>query len=406
MRLIVDTNVLIDGLDFKKYEAVVIPIVCLEELDKLKMNKDFMLSFKARQAIRSIYEATNKKIMISASRSLPLHLNEKLFDNEILRFVIEAIELKDVDAYYTKDINFRLKAESVGIPIWEEESTKCSIYTGYRESTMEDAQLASHYGDSSNSMELLTNEYLIVKNTIGDVVDRQKWNGKGYIHVPVKSIGNKRRGQVDSLEQLKPMDAYQACAIDSMNSNDFTILTGRAGSGKTLLAISWLINAVDCGKISKIVIVHNAVPLKNTQSLGFLPGTRNEKILGSQLGGILASKLGDMPTVIQWITQGKIELIPACDIRGVEIRSSEAIFVTEGQNMDAYTLKTVIQRAKEGAKIIVEGDILEQQDIRNCDFEDSGIYRAIEVFKGTPFFGCVQLRNGYRSPITVIADKM
>lgn len=410
MKIIVDTNVLIDGLNFSDFEKVIIPIVCVEELDKLKMGKDFSTASKAREAIRSIEKATNKIAMIETSASLPLSFSKVLVDNEILRFVIQAIKTDGVDYFYTKDLNLKIKAIALGLPIYQDESdnSKCDIYNGYREITLTDDEIAKHYGDSENKLGLLLNEYLIIKNKDGDVIDRQKWNGKGFIHVPIKGIGGKKRGEMDRIEALKPFDAYQACAIDSINSNDFTILTGKAGSGKTLIALSWLINALDASvqKITKVIIVYNNAPLKGSQQQGYYPGSRTEKALQTNVGGILASKLGGMSAVEQLIRQEKIELVPACDIRGIEVGPSQALFVTEGQNMDSYILKTAIQRAKQGAKIIVEGDILEQQDLKNCSFEDSGMFRAIEVFKDTPYFGCVKLKNNYRNPIADIADKM
>jgi PhoH-like ATPase len=408
-KIIVDTNVLIDGLQFDKFETVVIPIVVIEELDHLKMNKDFELSLKARRAIRSIEKATNKIAMLESSANLPLAFCKNLTDNEILRFVIQAVKTGTVDSFYTKDLNLKIKARFLDIPIYEQEEKACDIYKGYREVVMTDQEIANHYGDSENKMGLFLNEYLIIKNEDDEVVDRQKWNGKGFIHVPVKNIGGKKKGEVDRIDQLKPFDAYQACAIDSLNTNGFTVLTGKAGSGKTLIALSWLVNALDSSsnaKLSKIIIVHNNAPLKGAEKQGYYPGTRTEKLLQSNLGGILASKLGSMFAVEQLIKQERIELVPASDLRGIEVSSSQAIFITEGQNMDAYILKTAIQRAKEGAKIIVEGDILEQQDMRNCPFEESGIYRAIEVFKNTPNFGCIKLKTNYRSPLAELADKM
>lgn len=408
-KILVDTNVLIDGLKYDDFEKVVIPIIVIEELDRLKMNKDFELSLKARRAIRSIEKATNKEFMLTSSVNLPLSFNQGLADNEILRFAIQAVKIGDVDFFYTKDLNLKIKAESLKLPIYEQEEKACDIYKGYREVTMTQEEIASHYGDSQNLMGLLINEYLIIKNEDDEIIDRQKWNGKGFVHVPIKNIGGKKRGEVDRIDQLKPYDAYQVCAIDSLNTNSLTVLTGKAGSGKTLIGLSWLINALDSSsnaKLSKIIIVHNNTPLKGAEKQGYYPGSRTEKLLQSNLGGILATKLGGMFAVEQMIKQEKIELVPASDLRGIEVGSSQAIFITEGQNMDSYILKTAIQRAKEGAKIIIEGDILEQQDMKNCPFEESGIYRAIEVFKGTSDFGCIKLKTNYRSLLAELADKM
>ena len=93
-------------------------------------------------------------------------------------------------------------------------------------------------------------------------------------------------------------------------------------------------------------------------------------------------------------------------VRGIEISEHDCIYVTEGQNIDAYTMRTIIQRAKEGCKVIIEGDMLEQQDIKLNSFKDNGMYRTIEVFKGTKYFSCVKLKNVYRSPLADIAQNI
>jgi len=111
-----------------------------------------------------------------------------------------------------------------------------------------------------------------------------------------------------------------------------------------------------------------------------------------------------MTIVESLITQGKLLLIPSAEIRGIEISDSDVIFVTEAQNTDIYTMKTIIQRAK--GKIIVEGDMLEQQDLIHSNNRDNGMRRVIEVFKGSQYFSCVKLKNRYRHPMGDLADKM
>ena len=106
------------------------------------------------------------------------------------------------------------------------------------------------------------------------------------------------------------------------------------------------------------------------------------------------------------INQGKLLMIPTSDIRGIEIASNDCLFVTEAQNTDGYTMRTILQRAKEGCKVIVEGDLLEQQDLRHISNQENGMIKAVEVFKGTEHFSCVKLQNVYRSPIAEIAQNI
>jgi predicted ribonuclease YlaK len=144
--------------------------------------------------------------------------------------------------------------------------------------------------------------------------------------------------------------------------------------------------------------------LKNSRQLGFVKGSLIEKELGtSSIGNILSSKFGDITEVERMIEDDKIEIIPTANIRGVEFNENSAVFVTEGQDIDTYTLKTIIQRCKKGCKLIVEGDVIEQSDISRGE---SGMERMIEVFKGFDQFGVVKLKNNYRSQISELADKM
>ena len=99
-------------------------------------------------------------------------------------------------------------------------------------------------------------------------------------------------------------------------------------------------------------------------------------------------------------------LIPLSDIRGFETTDNSILYCTEAQNMDIYLLKTVLQRAKDGAKVIIEGDIEEQVDSYAFANDKNGMRRAIEVFKGETEFSCVKLQTIYRGRIAEIADKM
>ena len=159
---------------------------------------------------------------------------------------------------------------------------------------------------------------------------------------------------------------------------------------------------IQSGEIDKCVVIFNSLPLKNSQTQGFYPGSRDEKLLQSSLGGILSSKFGAMSAVEDLITDGKLLLIPTSEIRGIEISEKDCIFVTEAQNIDAYTMRTIIQRAK--CKIIIEGDMFEQRDLKSTDPKDNGMQRAIEVFKDSKYFSCVKLKNTYRSPMCELAQ--
>ena len=203
---------------------------------------------------------------------------------------------------------------------------------------------------------------------------------------------------------LKPLDAIQRCAIDSIINNDITVLYGRAGSGKTTLPLNYIMQMLEKGTYKKCYIIYSYEPLKGAKTLGYEKGDHITKLLYSaSLGNILSSKFGDIQMVERMIDLGQIEIIPTANIRGVEISEDSILLSTESQNLDVYTLKTIIQRCKDGCKQIYEGDIIEQKDI---NISQLGINRLIEVFKGHSKFGCVKLKNNYRGELTELADKM
>jgi len=265
---------------------------------------------------------------------------------------------------------------------------------------LSEPELADFYQNPENKFGLLINEYLLIKDDSGNIIDKRKWIDKGFKIInskPLKSI---------YFPDFKPKDEYQMLAMDSLINDDLTLLFGKAGSAKTLLSLSWIMQNIHNAKINKCVIIFNSVKLKNSESQGYYPGSRNEKLLSTSLGGILSSKFGDMTLVESLIANGKLMLIPTSEVRGIEISEHDCIFLTEAQNTDAYIMRTIIQRAKEGCKVIIEGDMLEQQDIKLNSLKESGMYRTIEIFKGTKYFSCVKLKNTYRSPLADIAQNI
>jgi len=399
-----DTNVLLNSkFNLQDYQKVYISIVSIEELDKLK--RDERISYQARKIIKDINFADNVVIITKSD----FNTTNRLFlehgnDNAILNMAYDVFIDDNEVLFLTDDYNLFVKADKglkIQCKMFEFNDGKSDdIYTGYKEVCIsEDEELAKHYETSENRWGLLNNEYLIIKDKDGNVVDKQRYvEGKGFVQLNSKGFKSIYFGDT------KPRDVYQIMAIDSLNNSDFTLLFGKSGSAKTLLSLSWIMHNIQTGKINKAVIVFNSVPLKNNKSQGFYPGDRNQKLLQSSLGGILSSKFGDMTIVESLITQGKLLLIPSAEIRGIEISDSDVIFVTEAQNTDIYTMKTIIQRAK--GKIIVEGDMLEQQDLIHSNNRDNGMRRVIEVFKGSQYFSCVKLKNRYRHPMGDLADKM
>lgn len=404
-KIFVDTNVLMSYSDkiFDTYDKIIISGIVLEELDKHKYSSDPNKQYQARQATRLI-EANEDKIeyvIKEGCASLPIYFGRDSNDNRIISVLKDLCFKDDGDILaLSNDMLFRQKCKLLGLPCEKFECDSLNdIYKGYKEVTLNEYELSVFYQCPTNKWDLLNNEYLIIKDADGNIVDKQRWtNEKGFVPINARTLKSVYFGDT------KPRDVYQMLAIDSLNNSDFTLLCGISGSAKTLLSLAWIMQSIQNGKIGKAVIIYNSVPLKYNKEQGFYPGDRNQKLLQSSLGGILSSKFGDMTIVESLINQDKLLLIPSSEIRGVEISDSDVIYVTEAQNTDRYTMKTIIQRAK--GKLIIEGDMLEQQDIMNYDPKNNGMLRAIEIFKGSKYFSCVKLKNRYRHPMGDLADKI
>lgn len=365
----------------------IISSITLDELENIKIsaNKDDETKYKARQAVKAI-ERDNPAVYLQS------YIEGKSNDELIILSAKEASKKEDV-IVYSEDFLFRLIAKNIyGLKVSSFGSSQKELYKGYKIIDANDEHLCDFYADQTiNYFDCFVNEYIIVDDDI------YKWNGEKYESVPFKSFKSRMFGAV------KPLDTVQRCAFDSILDNDITLLYGRAGSGKTTIPLAYIMQGLETQKLSKCHCVFHYEPLKNAKTLGFVKGDQTEKKLNtSSLGNILTSKFGDDLIVKNMMATGQLNIMGTYEIRGFEAGENDVIYCSECQNIDAYTLKTIIQRAKKGCKIILEGDIVEQSDINR----KSGIWKMIDVFKGHKSFGCIKLKNNYRNEISELADKL
>jgi predicted ribonuclease YlaK len=164
---------------------------------------------------------------------------------------------------------------------------------------------------------------------------------------------------------------------------------------------------LDRGKIDKIIVFCNTVATKNSAKLGFYPGTRDEKLLDSQIGNLLSSKFGGRIEVERMIDEEKLVLLPLSDIRGYDTTGMKAgIYISEAQNLDITLMKLALQRIGEDSICIIDGDCKTQVDDISFAGNNNGMRRASKVFRGTDIYGEVELRNIHRSRIANIAESM
>ena len=137
------------------------------------------------------------------------------------------------------------------------------------------------------------------------------------------------------------------------------------------------------------------------------PGTRDEKLLDSQIGNLLSSKLGGKDAILYMIQEGKLVLLPFSDIRGYDTSGMRAgVYISEAQNLDISLMKLALQRIGEDSICIVDGDDKAQVDDIAFAGHRSGMKRLSKVFRGTNIYGEVELQKIHRSKIGAIADKM
>ena len=396
-----DTNAIIS--DCTDISNVSISSKTLDELENIKSSshKDNDIKYKARVAVRAIREQKPEIVVVQKSdydkiEELGLEITN---DNLIIASAWRYSQENSI-VFVTQDVLCSLIANTYfGLDVEELKLKNDDIYKGFRVVQPTDEELSQVYSKDNceNIFGCLVNEYVIINDNDGNFCDVIKWTGEKYATLNTKPFKSR------AFSNVKPLDEIQRCAFDSIVTNDITVLYGRSGSGKTTIPLSYIMSNVESQKYKKCVIIYDFETLKGAKTLGFTPGTLNEKIITQgAIGNILSSKFGDMSEVERLMASGMIEIIPTANIRGYEISSDEICFVTEGQNLDTYTLKTIIQRCKAGAKIIIEGDIIEQHD----NNREVGLLKMIEVFKGYKSFGCVKLKNNYRSEIGELADRL
>lgn len=385
-------------------ERFFISSVTLNELEGIKTSnrKDEATKAQARHLLKLLVDRSEEYTVWIESTEEEREL-EKLgypvtADNCIVMCAKKCGDKHGAVVFVTDDMACGLLAKAMGVateiyPV----SKEIEEYKGYREFCPSDDHLADLYEHMDlNIFDLNVNEYLILRDTEGEAVDIIKWTGTENKRVAPKQFKSRALGTI------RAMDEYQRCAFDALQSHDVVAISGRSGTGKTMLPLAYLMQGLETQKFKKLHIIGHFEPLKGSRQLGFMKGDRLQKQMTTgSLGGILESKFSDLSVIDGMLAAGTMSIVSTSDLRGVEFGAEDAVYVTEAQDIDAYTIRTIIQRCKEGCKQIYEGD-LRQIDIS----KESGFPKMIDVFKGNESFACVKLRKDYRSPLGILADKI
>lgn len=398
---------------FDEKENFAISSITLQELENIKTsaNKDENVKFSARQLLHDLDQHYNEYLIINYITIYGDEITKKNFeltnDAKILSCYLHCARMlypEEEVIFITNDLALKALARCYTDKVQSLEENAPDDYTGYKEITMSDDAMSDFYSNPyENPWNLNVGEYILVKNIYGEIVDRLCWNGEYYRHLDYKSFNSRWFGEIKPIKG----DVYQQLACDSLMNNKITMLKGPAGTGKTYLALGYLMNQLERGGIDKIIIFCNTVATKNSAKLGFYPGSRDEKLLDSQIGNLLVSKLGDRLAVEDLMNREKLILLPMSDIRGYDTTGMRAgIYISEAQNLDITLMKLALQRIGEDSICIIDGDAHTQVDDIHFAGANNGMRRASKVFRGQEIYGEVELRTIHRSKIAEIAQLM
>lgn len=431
---VLDTNVLLhnpDALFSFEDNIVVLPIEVLEELDTFKKDSDEK-GRNARVAIRALDHLRGKgklghgvkldeggviviptKIDFDKAGNLSLWPDTK--DNKILMTAyIMQQEGKEV-IFVSKDINSRVKADAIGVKAMDFEKQKVdpnTLYTGWRELAVENDKIDEFYSKNILNVkdnDFFPNEFIFLKSASVSkktALTRYKKEMNALMPLIYSQI---------SLGGVKPRNKEQAMAQELLLNNDVTLVTlvGRAGTGKTLLALAaGLKKVVDDKTYNRLLISRPVIPLG--RDIGYLPGTKEEKLenwmepifdnLEFILSGANVKKMqrrSSEKSLNNLVESEVIQLEALTYMRGRSI-PNQFIIIDEAQNMTPHEIKTVISRAGEGTKVVLTGDPY-QIDSPYLDANSNGLTYCVDRMKGQPMFGHMTLTKNERSTLASLA---
>ena len=269
-------------------------------------------------------------------------------------------------------------------------------YTGiYYFSLPENDDIARFYENPSKFADRLKeNQYLILENDEYEAIDFYKKKNGWLERVSYPTFESQFCGV------MKPRNPEQRCAMDLIHSDvPIKLITGPFGSGKSMIMIEGMIEALQKNKFEKIIFIRNNIQVKDTDALGALPGDELAKTLPYVMP--LADHCGGIEGLKTLIDTGRLEVIPLGFLRGRSIRNS-ILYSMESENLTKEHIQLIMGRIDEGSQLWMDGDI-KQRD--RSSFEKSrGLEIMIERLAGNSNFGYVKLEKSERSEVARMAD--
>ena len=437
---VIDTNVLLydkESIHSFPGNDVVIPIVVLDELDRFK-DKTGVVGEAARYVNRYLDDLREEgdlhegvkihnndqtiRVELNGFDKVPQFLEKSSADNQIIACALYT-KKNNPDrktVVVTKDINFRVKCDAVGI--------KAEDY--YRDRVLEsDDEMYKGYldieVDSKEIIDMLYNENITEDETkelcedVSDYIERDFHENEFLCIRNDRSsfLGVHKQGKIHKLKNEKDFKSVysfssrnreQLYALNALVDEkiDLVTITGLAGSGKTFITLMTAVHGLNEGKYDRIVITRNVQPVG--KDIGFLPGDLKEKMT-PWMSPIMdnfrhAFKDKDLTYFEMMMEKGKIEIAPLSYMRGRTFSDTFLIF-DEAQNATIHEIKTVITRIGENSKIVLLGDT-DQIDTPYIDSLSNGLTIVAEKFKNEKVAAHVKLKKGERSYLSAVAAKL
>lgn len=373
--------------------TVSLPQVVLQELDKHKSEHNTPRAYESRRAVRLLKKYEDQIEFDFSFSSQSGYLN----DDVILAYVSALVnEYKEEATLVTDDYLMQLKANAGGLKYISSEDESSKNYTGYKKVVLNDEELAMVYENKNdNSFGLLTNEYILIYNNDNKLVDKLRWDGQKFNKLSLPKI-----------KGFKAKNELQECALDLLNNDKIPIkiICGTYGSGKTMLAVKTAIKKVlEDGKYDKIMMVRSPVGAGGkSQEIGFLPGSKQEKISDFFTPFIQHIEGGEQ-AVFTLEQRGILQKEIPFYMKGLSLENT-IVICDEAEDMNSALIKLVGTRLSEGSSVIFCGDWKQAEEKY---VYDNGLVNAIENLKGDELVGIVVLEDDVRSLASkVFADKM
>lgn len=405
-KLFLDTNALLNLQKEAFKESFVISQKTLEEIENIKtsLHKDGEVKYKARQVSHLLDEHFREYEVIPNDSKIKNIISEfsldETPDNIILASAYSYNNISPI-IVCTDDLNCKFISKNI-FKLTTKGVNELNIvknideYTGYKDVTLSDEEMSHFYLHiNENIYNSLLNEYLIIRKSDGEVVDYRKWNGEEYHPLSYKQINSRFMGKI------KPKNPQQVLAFDMLQDKEETIkiISGKFGSGKDYLMIANALKLIEDGKFEKLIYVRNAIGVKDVSEIGFIPGSKLEKLLPFAMP--LADHLGGQTGLEMQLMSGTIEIEHLGYIRGRDIKNT-IIYVSEAENLTKEHVQLLIGRVGEGSSLWMNGDFKQTDSalFRN----NNGLLSTVQKLSGHDKFGYVQLQKTKRSETAAMAD--